>query len=85
MPPAELAAWKERDPIELFRTRLRDAGGWDDATHQALVDAVEARLERIIDAAFEHPVDPNDALDHVTAVDSPRLARERAELAARVT
>ena len=67
VPPAELAAWKERDPIELLRARLHAAGGWDDATHQALVDEVEARLERIIDAAFEHPVDPNDALDHVTA------------------
>ncbi len=84
VPPAELAAWKERDPIELLRTRLHAAGSWDDATHQALVDAVEVRLERIIDAAFEHPVDPNDALDHVTARDSPRSARERGELAARI-
>ncbi len=84
VPAAELAAWKERDPIELFRARLQEAGTWDDTAHQALVDAVEARLERIIDAAFEHPLDPNDALDHVTADDSPRLARERNELAARV-
>jgi pyruvate dehydrogenase E1 component alpha subunit len=84
VPPADLAAWRERDPIEQFRARLAEAGEWDDATHQALVDEVEARLERIVVAAFEHPVDPNDALDHVTAVDSPRLARERAELATRV-
>jgi TPP-dependent pyruvate/acetoin dehydrogenase alpha subunit len=84
VPETELAAWRERDPIELFRARLHEAGAWDDAAHQALVDAVEARLERIIDAAFEHPLDPNDALYHVTAGDSPRLARERDELAARV-
>ena len=84
VPAADLAAWKERDPIELFRARLRELGDYDDAAHQSLVDEVEARLERIIDAAFEHPVDPNDALDHVTAQDSPRLASERAELRARV-
>jgi pyruvate dehydrogenase E1 component alpha subunit len=84
VPAAELAAWKERDPIEQFRARLREAGEWDDATHQALVDEVEARLERIVTAAFEHPLDPNAALDHVTAHDSPRLANERAEMAARV-
>jgi pyruvate dehydrogenase E1 component subunit alpha len=80
VPPAELAAWKERDPIEQFRRYLGEHGDWDDTAHQALVDEVEARLERVIDAAFEHPVDPNDALDHVTASDSPRLARERDEL-----
>jgi pyruvate dehydrogenase E1 component alpha subunit len=84
VPAADLAAWKERDPIELFRARLRELGDYDDAAHQSLVDEVEARLERIIDAAFEHPVDPNDALDHVTAQDSPRLTSERAELRARV-
>ena len=84
VPETELAAWRKRDPIELFRTRLVDAGVWDDAAHQTLLDAVEARLERIIDAAFEPAVDANDALDHVTAVDSQRLARERAELAERL-
>ena len=67
------------------RASAAKPASWDDATHQALVDEVEARLERIVDAAFEHPVDPNDALDHVTADDSPRLARERDELATRVT
>ncbi len=82
VPAADLAAWKERDPIELFRARLRELGDYDDDAHQSLVDEVEARLERIIDAAFEHEVDPNDALDHVTAEDSPRLA-QRARRAAR--
>ena len=81
VPAADLAAWKERDPIELFRGASgASSGDWDDADAPALVDEVEARLERIIDAAFEHPVDPNDALDHVTARTVRRLTSERAEL-----
>ncbi|MEX1009073.1 MAG: thiamine pyrophosphate-dependent enzyme [Acidimicrobiia bacterium] len=84
VPESELAAWRKRDPIDRLRARLTEAGSWDDARHQALVDTVEARLERIIEAAFAHPVDPNTALDHRTAHDDPRLARQRDELAARI-
>jgi pyruvate dehydrogenase E1 component alpha subunit len=85
VPESELAEWRKRDPIDRFRARLTEAGTWDDASHQTLVDEVEARLERIIDAAFAHPVDPNAALDHRTAHDDPRLTRQRRELAARVS
>jgi pyruvate dehydrogenase E1 component alpha subunit len=84
VPESELAEWRKRDPIDQLRARLTEAGSWDDAQHQALVDEVEARLERIIDAAFAHPVDPNAALDHRSARDDPRLARQRGELAARI-
>src|SRR5262245_48667672 len=84
VPEEELEAWRERDPIERLRARLVEEGTWDDARHADLVAAVEARLERIIDAAFSHPVDPTDAFDHVTADGNARLARERQELAARL-
>jgi pyruvate dehydrogenase E1 component alpha subunit len=85
IPESELRAWKERDPIDRLRARLTHEGTWDDAKHAALAEAVEARLERIIDAAFAHEVDPNDAFHHVGAVESSRLARQRDELAARVS
>jgi pyruvate dehydrogenase E1 component alpha subunit len=84
VPADELAAWRERDPIERLRTRLVERGEWDDARHAALVEAVEARLERIIDAAFAHPVDPQAAFDHVVAQAGTRLARDRAELTSRL-
>lgn len=85
VPEEELAEWKERDPIDRLRAKMTTAGTWDDAMHQALVDSVEARLERVIDAAFAHPLDPSDAFAHVMSSDTPRLARERAELHERLS
>jgi pyruvate dehydrogenase E1 component alpha subunit len=84
IPQEELAAWRARDPIDRFRARLTDDGQWDDAAHGVLVAAVEARLERIIDAAFAHTVDPEAAFDHRNASDEPRLRGQRDELAARL-
>jgi pyruvate dehydrogenase E1 component alpha subunit len=80
VPEAELAAWKARDPINLFRARLTEAGTWDDAAHEALVAEVEARLERIVDAAFARDVEPIEAFDHVSASGGTRFARQRQEL-----
>ena len=45
--PAELAAWRARDPIELFAQRLRDSGRLDDAG----VAQIEARVQAAIDEA----------------------------------
>ncbi len=84
VPEAELARWRERDPIERLRTQMTDVDGWDDAAHESLVASVESRLERVIDAALARPIDPNALLDHRSAGDDARLARQRAELAARV-
>jgi pyruvate dehydrogenase E1 component alpha subunit len=84
VPAEELAAWRARDPIEQFRARLVDLGQWDDETHTSLVTAVEARLERIIDAALARPLDAAAAFDHRTARDDARLRGQRDELAARL-
>jgi TPP-dependent pyruvate/acetoin dehydrogenase alpha subunit len=84
VPEEELAAWRARDPINLFRARLTDAGTWDDAAHEALVAEVEARLERIVDAAFARDVEPIDAFDHVSASEGTRFVRQREELEARL-
>ena len=85
VPPAELAAWAERDPIETFRTKLTAAGAWDDARHAAVLEAVEARLERIVDAALARPVDPSDTLDHLEATPSSRLQEQQRDLTQRVS
>jgi pyruvate dehydrogenase E1 component alpha subunit len=83
VPDDELREWRTRDPIERFRRQLERAAVWDDDRHAAAVDAAEARLDRIIDAALAREVDPVTALDHVTASLSPRTAAQRAEIARR--
>jgi len=85
IPPDELAAWRARDPIELFRSKLATTTGWSDDDHQRALDAVEARLERIIDCALDAPVETDRAFDHVYATETPRLAGQRADLARRTT
>jgi pyruvate dehydrogenase E1 component alpha subunit len=85
VPPEELAAWAARDPIEQFRTQLTAAGQWDDARHEAVLAAVEARLERIVDAALARPVDPADTLDHLEATPSPRLLEQQRDLTQRIS
>jgi pyruvate dehydrogenase E1 component alpha subunit len=84
IPADELASWRARDPIERFRALLVERGQWDDTTHAALVDAVEARLERIIDAAFAQPLVVESAFDHRSAGDDPRLRRQRDDLVSRL-
>jgi pyruvate dehydrogenase E1 component alpha subunit len=84
VPPAELAAWAERDPIDTFRTKLTAVGAWDDARHEAVLEAVEARLERIVDAALARPLDPSATLDHLEATPSARLSDQRRELTERI-
>ena len=85
VPPEELAAWAERDPITRFRAQLAAAGQWDEARQQAVDAAVEARLERIVDAALARPLDPSATLDHLQATRSTRLSSQRDELRERVS
>jgi len=85
VPDDELQEWRARDPIERLRDELERAGVWDDERHTATAAAVEARLERIIDAALAREVDPPSALDHLTASPDPRVAAQRAEIVARLT
>ena len=43
---AEVARWKERDPIELLAARMRADGQLDDAAPAALEDEVAAEVDR---------------------------------------
>jgi pyruvate dehydrogenase E1 component alpha subunit len=84
VPEAELDKWRARCPIERLRAQMAHTDGWDDAADDALVAAVEARLERVVDAALARPIDPNALFDHCSATDDVRLAQQRVDLAARV-
>jgi pyruvate dehydrogenase E1 component alpha subunit len=85
VPDDSLRDWKERDPIERFRTQLEDAQLWDDTQHAAALATVETRLERIIDAGLQREIDPAVALDHLTGTPSTRHLQQRAELVERST
>jgi pyruvate dehydrogenase E1 component alpha subunit len=47
----EVAAWRERDPILLFSTRLRDEGWLDDGVMSGLEERVAAEVVRAVDEA----------------------------------
>jgi pyruvate dehydrogenase E1 component alpha subunit len=61
--PAEVAAWKERDPIPAFQAVLRDLGHLDDET----LAAIEAEADEEIDAAVAFaeasPLEPIEDLE----------------------
>ena len=64
--PAEIAFWADRDPIELFRTRLDQEGvvdaGQAEAMHRAALESIDAALE--FAEASTYPA-PEAALDHL--------------------
>lgn len=57
VPPEQLAAWSERDPLIRQRDRLVAAGLWDDAREQALMAELRADVEAAVHAA-EAMADP---------------------------
>ncbi len=55
---AEIARWKERDPIPALVERMRAAGELDDAALAALEADVASELERAVAAAEASPLEP---------------------------
>ena len=59
LPAEQLAHWKARDPLVLLRARLARAG-----VSEAEVDAIDARVEALMDEAVEFATDsPNPSID----------------------
>lgn len=55
---AEIARWRERDPIRLLTERLRGAGEFDDRAQAALEADADAELDAAIAAAEAAPIEP---------------------------
>lgn len=56
----EVSEWRQRDPIDLFSTRLRDAGVLDDEALEAMEASVQARVDDAVafaEAGTDEPVE----------------------------
>ena len=62
-PKEEIAAWKERDPIDALVGSMRAAGELDDATLAGLEEDVRGLLDRAVEAAEEAPLEPVEDLE----------------------
>jgi pyruvate dehydrogenase E1 component alpha subunit len=60
-PEGELEKWKERDPVKIYRERLKQFG-----IAESAITAIETEVQRIVDAATEAckaaPMPPLDIL-----------------------
>jgi len=75
---AEVAAWRDRDPIPRLETFLRDTGRLDDALLAAIEDEIEDEVDEIVELAeaAEQP-SPDEMFDHTYATPTPRLEAQR--------
>ncbi|MEU2336993.1 pyruvate dehydrogenase (acetyl-transferring) E1 component subunit alpha [Streptomyces sp. NPDC013172] len=65
---AEIEHWKERDPVEGFAQRLRDAKELPDKARSALEDRLAAELDSAVEAAERAPEEPvEELLKYVTS------------------
>ncbi len=66
--PAEVEAWRRRDPIALLERRLREQGELDDAAMQAMESEIAGALEAAVAFAEASPFPlPEQATDDVFA------------------
>jgi 2-oxoisovalerate dehydrogenase E1 component alpha subunit len=77
----EVTAWRERDPIDRYRTHLLDAGTVDDTFVRSCDDEAEAWVANVraeLTALGEPPA--GEMFDHAFADPPPTLLRQREEL-----
>jgi pyruvate dehydrogenase E1 component alpha subunit len=79
-PDAEVAHWKETDPVKRVRELLIAAGRLDAARDTALVEEMRAQVGRALELAEKtSAVAPGTLFEDVFAAPTPQLAGERAE------
>jgi pyruvate dehydrogenase E1 component alpha subunit len=77
----EVTAWRERDPIDRYRTHLLDAGTIDDTFVRSCDDEAQAWVANVraeLTALGEPPA--GEMFDHAFADPPPTLLRQRGEL-----
>ena len=77
----EVTAWRERDPIDRYRTHLLDVGTIDDAFVRSCEDEAEAWVASVRADLTELGEPPAaEMFEHAFAVPPPTLLRQREEL-----
>jgi pyruvate dehydrogenase E1 component alpha subunit len=78
---AELADWKQRDPLGRLKHQMIDEGGWSEERDAKLVDEVRAEIAAAVSRSEAiGPADPLSMLDDVFAAQSPLLEEQRKQL-----
>lgn len=78
---AELAEWKQRDPIARLKHERIDAGAWSESQDAQLVEEVRAQVAAAVTHAESlGPADPLSFLDDVFAVRTPGLEEQHRQL-----
>jgi pyruvate dehydrogenase E1 component alpha subunit len=79
--PAEVALWRERDPILRLERYLAARGRWRDEDGQEMRNRAAAVIDEAVAAMeAEPPPDPADLLAYTWATDTPRPAPVREEV-----
>lgn len=77
---AQVAAARERDPIQLLRAQLLSDGRLDESADQEIWEAARRTLAAALDEAERvPPVDPRSLFDNVFQARTPRLEAEETE------
>jgi TPP-dependent pyruvate/acetoin dehydrogenase alpha subunit len=64
--PAEVEAWKAKDPIPAMERYLKGQNLWSDDWKQKISDEINAEIEKAVEFADKSPYpEPEEALDHV--------------------
>jgi pyruvate dehydrogenase E1 component alpha subunit len=80
---AELAEWKQRDPIGRLKHEMIDAGHWSQEQDSQLTEEVRAEVAAAVSHAESiGPPDPLSFLDDVLAARPPALEEQRQQLEA---
>ena len=78
---AELAQWKERDPLARVKHSILASGQWSEEQDLQLWEAVRQEIHQAIaEAEGTAPIDPRTMFDDVLATVSPSLKEERDEM-----
>ena len=78
----EVAAWKERDPIDRLEAYLRDRGLLDDERVAEIEAAAETEVARLVDGAMGYDPDPDRMFETAYETTPPRLREQQRYLAA---
>ncbi|MCI4335224.1 MAG: thiamine pyrophosphate-dependent dehydrogenase E1 component subunit alpha [Thermoplasmata archaeon] len=78
---AELAEWRDRDPVARLKQELHEAGALTEENDRAIWEAAKEEIARAVEAAEKLPsVDPLSIFDDVYAQRTPSLEEQRAGL-----